>query len=443
MPPPSSYTPRNRKIICNVIIIGTYLLVGAIAALLLISLSMEYSVVTVALLAICGSAILYLGIAHWLTRHNQYYIVAYMLTGFYIALATGIIWQWSINVPIAPLLFGLVIVLAGILLTAKHALWATIASVAILMSVQSALALGWHIPDLSWTRATPHFGDALAYSTVFGMLALVSWLYNREMERSLTRAKQAEAQLLQQKASLEQQVQKRTAELRQAQLTEMRHMYRFTKMGQLGAILLHDLANHLTALTLEIEDLQHKQKSQDIARARQIIGYLENIVIATRDRLHGSQAKQTCNVIREISEAVNFLSYNASKVGVKLDWQPPDHSWRIAGDATSFAQILVILISNAIDAYGPAGNHIPDRRVAITAKQTNTHIIIAIADWGKGITPEQRHVLFKPFQSSKKTGMGLGLFIARQTLAMYFSGTLRLNARRKHTEFVITLPIKP
>src|SRR4051812_21420069 len=99
------------------------------------------------------------------------------------------------------------------------------------------------------------FGDVLAYCVGFGMLALVSWLYNREMERSLRQAQGAEAALLQQKATLEVEVEKRTEELRQAQLEEMQQMYRFAELGQLGVTLLHGLANHLTALTLEIEGL--------------------------------------------------------------------------------------------------------------------------------------------------------------------------------------------
>lgn len=437
-----SYTLRNYHVICNVVLFGTYIIIAAIAILLWINLSLNYNPQTLGQLVVCAATFLYTLFTHMLLRLGYHHTVAYLLLFFYLLIATSIVWSWGVNIPIAALIFGLVIVLAGILLTARHSLYAAITASTLLMGVQTAVTLNWHKPDTSWANAQACFSDVLAFSIGFGMLALVSWLYNHEMESSLLQAKQAEAALLQQKATLKMQVKKRTEQLRQAQLEEMQQMYRFAELGQLGVTMLHDLANHLTALTLEIEDLQRKQHSKAIERAVEITHYLESVVHSTRDRLHGGTQTHTFNIIRTTSEVLNFLKHKAVKVNVIIDWQPPAHSWRFTGDPASLSQIIAIITSNAIDAYGPAPDSgASERRVLVTMQRSDSDITIRIRDWGKGMTAAQRKALFKPFESNKKAGLGLGLYIAKQTVEMQFGGSIIISPPGDHTEFIIKLPL--
>jgi signal transduction histidine kinase len=427
------------------VLAGTYSLVGAVGGLLWVSFALGHNLRAFGRLMVCCVALLYIAAAHVLSRLGRYRAAAYLLVLFYTALATGIVWSWGVNTPIGTLVFALVIVLAGILLTARYALVAAAWSGLILMGVQVGVAFNWHRPDMSWTGRVSSFGDVLGYWVVFCMLALLSWLYNREMERSLARAGQAEAALLQQKATLEVAVKERTEQLRQAQLEEMRQMYRFAELGQLGATLLHDLANYLTALTLEIEGLQSPTHSKAIARVQRIIRYLENVVDSMRGRLRGNPQSETFNIIRKLGELVTFLRYKAAKAGVVMEWQQPAGSWKYTGDSASLLQVLAIIMGNAIDAYGvvPPNDHgAAERRVAVGMQRDETHIIITVRDWGCGITESQREHLFAPFHSTKESGLGLGLFIARQTVEANFSGTLELSPRTDLTEFIVKLPLK-
>jgi signal transduction histidine kinase len=442
---PSIYTLRNNHAVCSVLLGGTYVFLGAISLLLLISFYTTHNRAAVGSLLICLAAVVAIGGIHKLARLKQYRLSAYMLTLFYALLATGIVWCWGINTPIGLLLFGLVIVIAGILLTAWHALYAGLLCGLILVTIQASIVLGWHRPATSWMGTTSSFGDVLGYGAVFAMLALVSWQYNREMERSLIQAKRAESALLQQKATLRQQVKKRTQELRRAQLEEMRQMYRLAELGQQGVTLLHDLANHVSALTLELERLQGKQQSNDIEHARQITHYLETVVESTRDRLNGITQNQIFNMTQTVSELIDFLQYKASRAHVTIAWQPPAGSWKYRGDPASLNQAIAIIINNAIEAYGPVpkGNTSKiERRISITMERDDHHIIIKISDWGKGIPNSARKHLFAPFHSHKKIGLGLGLFIAKQTLETHFGGSLWLSPAMDHTEFVIKLPLR-
>ncbi len=434
MPQPI-HSLRNYRIICNVVLFGTYLVVVAILGLLIISFSLNPAPHMVGRIVVGGLALAYVVLAHVLLRLQRQRAVAYMLITFYLALAAGIELAWGINTTIGTLTFALAIVLAGILLTARHSLWAATFAVLTLLGLQTAIYLQWYLPV---TNKISSFGDAAAYSVMFGMLALISWLYNTEMERSLAQAWNAEAALQAQKATLKTQVEQRTKQLRQAQLKEIQQMYRFAELGQLGVTLLHDLANHLTALTLEIDDLHKAGHSKAISRARRITDYLGDIVDSTRARLNGGTQARNFNIIRRIDDVVDFLRDRAEKADVTVTWAAPKASWRLTGDASSLSQVITIIACNGIDAYDAPATQ---RDITITAERTKTDIIIRIFNHGT-IPKAQRKNLFKPFQTTKKSGMGLGLFIAKQTVELQFSGTLTLSPNSKHTEFVITLPRK-
>lgn len=271
------------------------------------------------------------------------------------------------------------------------------------------------------------------------MLALLSWLYNREMERALDHARRAEIALRRQKATLRLQVKAATNDLRKVQLEEMRRMYYFSKLGQLGVTLLHDLANNLTALTLEVEGMDDKSGNER-KRMQQIIHSLDDLVNTTRQRLNGKPQEQLFNVAREISETIDFLRYKATQKGIEIQWQPPAGLWKCKGDPESFRQIIGIITNNALDAY-PARPSRGERRVVIAMQANNTHATIKISDWGKGIAKSKRRQLFKPHHSSKKSGLGLGLYITKQITEMQFNGSIALGARTDCTEFIIKLPL--
>lgn len=435
---------RNREVVCNVVLAGTTLFAAIIFLLVLVSYLVLHNDYAAERLVSCGIAFAYLGGVLALSRRKHHYAASYLIIAFYGILAATTIWQWGINTPFGILVFGLVIVLAGILLTARHALYGALLGTLTLLLTHVSNIQGWHRPDTSWTTVDTNFGDVVAYSTGFAFLALISWLYGREMERSLFRAQQAEEELLKEKAMLEVRVKERTLELRKAQLEEIQQMYRFAELGQLSTALLHDLANHLSVLTLEIDGLkQSKQHASAISRSKDIIHYMDNMVDDVRDQLRGNVQNRSFNVMQKVSETVELLRYKAAGSNVTLDWQLPSEKKQFTyiGDPVRLSQVIAIVVGNAIDAYDGITSKRADysKRVTVRAKASRGQIQIYIRDWGKGIPRSERKHLFKPFQTTKKTGMGIGLFIAKQTIEAHFAGSITLTDADDYTEFIITL----
>lgn len=441
-PKQTSEDDRNREIVLNVLLSGTLLILILVLPLLSIGhFLLQHNYISPSMLMVL-SAILYVGYLYRLSRKGHFRSAAIMLVGMYFLLATAVVYIWGVNVPSGILLYGLVIVLAGILLGPNHSLYSAALVVITLVLLELGASAGFLKPDLSWVTEPPSMGDVLGFSLIFAIIALVSWLFNHQMERSLHRAERAETALLKQKSLLETTVEERTRQLQAAQLEKIMQMYRFAELGQLSTALMHDLANHLTSLTLNIESLEGKTRSKVLSEAKRSIRYIDDMVVRVRDQLRGRSTVRAFNAASEIEETVKMLRHRGQLADVQLSWQAliDKKTLRVRGEPIRLRQMMANLICNGFDAYHEQIEPNERREVLVTVGGDDSNIIITVNDWGRGIPAKQRSQLFEPFHSTKQTGMGMGLFIVRQIAEEHFLGSASIDASKKHTVFVVKLP---
>ena len=108
----------------------------------------------------------------------------------------------------------------------------------------------------------------------------------------------------------------------------------------------------------------------------------------------------------------------------------------IAGQRHSVEQILTHLIQNAVDASAP------DMPVFVSISGDGLYARIEVVDSGHGMSPEfVRSRLFKPFDSSKPGGFGIGAYEARE-LVRAMHGRLDVESREGiGTRFIVRLPL--
>lgn len=427
-------------VILRILLAGSAIFLLLILVLLMVSfilLGNSHVGVRIVLVVV---ALLYMASA-WLILKRRPRFTAYMLIGLYGFTATLAVVLWSITAPFGLLVFGFLIILAGVTLGSRYALIACVGVVTILALSQTAVELGLITPDRSPVMLEPSFGDVAGFGTAFLILALVAWLSGRQMELSLAKAREAEAALLNEKQNLANKLEERTQKLRAAQLQEMQQLYRFAELGQLSTALLHDLANHLTVLTLDIEDIQKERHSQAIKRAKKSMLYLDKMVDQVRIQIQGTSYTKRFNLSSVIEQSIQQLAHKArmAQVVVEVDVATRPVVLECYGDPMRLQQIVTILLANAIDAYRDSKTNKEKRRVLISVEEKGKNIQIKVQDWGLGISLENRAKLFKPFYSTKDEGMGIGLFIAKQMAETHFKGALLLSKKTDCTEFIVEI----
>jgi len=109
----------------------------------------------------------------------------------------------------------------------------------------------------------------------------------------------------------------------------------------------------------------------------------------------------------------------------------------IVGTPTLISWALENLVKNAIDSLDKA-----DGRVSLSATQEGSHIVLEIADNGKGIRRRDWKNVFRPGYSTKEHGWGLGLSLARRIIEEFQNGTVRVSSSEVDvgTTFEIRIP---
>jgi signal transduction histidine kinase len=381
--------------------------------------------------------------ARYKGRHKAAGIV---LTGLITLMSCSIAFHWGVLLPTGLLLLSLAVVMAGVLIGARYSLYVTCLLVVVIAYLQHGESTGSLHPDLSWVGTKPTPGDVIGFSAILFVIALVSWLFNRQMELSLRRAQRSEKALKQQKQLLEIKVEKRAQQLEAAQLEKMQELYRFAELGRLSTALFHDLANHLSTVSLDIEGLTAKDQSGIMKRISQNVGHIDTIVKRVREQIRGKSSIEVFNVLNEIEEVVKIMAPAAEQAAVTIvirrDSQvKPSLSYR--GDVTRFRQIILNLISNGIEAYPPSPGPTDGqpRSVLLHLGRQQTVLSITVTDQGVGIAKKEQFKIFRPFYTTKDKGVGIGLFIVKQVVEHDFGGTIMVSSdKQQGTTISVSLP---
>ncbi len=143
--------------------------------------------------------------------------------------------------------------------------------------------------------------------------------------------------------------------------------------------------------------------AQQIMRAAGIVRQLREFI------MRGEPERAFANLHDLIREASQATTANMSEANVKLSLQLGANVDRVFVDGVQIKQVLVNLISNAIEAMKASA----ERELTISTSLIHDTIRIDVVDTGVGFSEIVKENLFEPFATSKAGGMGIGLSISR------------------------------
>lgn len=266
------------------------------------------------------------------------------------------------------------------------------------------------------------------------------WMYGTHTD--VTDKKRAEERMRNYSDHLEQRVQERTRELREAQEKIVRQE-RLAVMGELAGSVAHELRNPLGVISNAVYFLQ---MNGELAQEK-LTEYLDLI----------SEGTQTADKI--ITELLDFARARPlQRTGVDLpillqdlmeDHPHPENirvEFNCPGDLPAahvdpiqIKQVISNLVTNAFQAM-PEGGQL---EISCTAegKASAEQIQITVEDNGVGIAAGDLDKIFEPLFTTKSRGIGLGLAISRKLVEANRGRILVRSEEGEWTRFTISLPV--
>ncbi|NOK17369.1 HAMP domain-containing sensor histidine kinase [Corallococcus carmarthensis] len=197
----------------------------------------------------------------------------------------------------------------------------------------------------------------------------------------------------------------------------------------------HDLRNPLSALKLSTSltgrgEVTPERMQRTLSLVRRQVARLDRMVgdllDATRIEAGKLELQPEVRDTRELARSVVEL-YQSSDSGHTLELVVPDTAVLVRADPSRLEQVLNNLVSNALK-YSPAGS-----RVEVSVGGDAEHVVVAVADQGIGMSPEELKGLFVPFQRAgnakqRAPGVGLGLSVSRRIIEAH-GGRIEVESR--------------
>jgi signal transduction histidine kinase len=231
-------------------------------------------------------------------------------------------------------------------------------------------------------------------------------------------------------------------EIQRLHRTQMSRAEHLATLGERAAGLAHEIRNPLAGIAGVIEiigrDLPKESPSRavlkdvrsEVLHINKIVSELLEIARPKQPDFHESDLNATAE------HAVMFAQDQATSREVNLELIKDPEAVVIEHDAGQIHQVLLNLLLNGIQACEHGG------KVAIQLSHDAENAQMTVVDTGKGIPAEILPNIFRPFFTTKGTGTGLGLSLARRMVEGH-GGKIEVSSwPGKGSRFVVTLPMQ-
>ncbi len=218
------------------------------------------------------------------------------------------------------------------------------------------------------------------------------------------------------------------ARLRMTEIqSELEQTARLSAMGETAAAIAHELNQPLTAASNYLQTVKLILSKPDLRPDPSLIDYLDKsddeihraAEIIRRMRMFLRKApieKAWHNINNIIEESYELATLGSLERPVALRLRLAQNVPEVCVDKVQIEQVLVNLIRNALESMEES------REAELSLTSTLNHdgsVRVDVADTGHGIPESVRSTLFRPFTSSKKDGMGVGLSICRSIVEQH------------------------
>ena len=225
------------------------------------------------------------------------------------------------------------------------------------------------------------------------------------------------------------------------------HLSRVTMLGELSGSLAHELNQPLTAILSNAQAAQRmlRRDPSDVSEVQEILAdIIENdrragqVIVRMRGFLRKESAEHASLAINDaVQDCLRLVRSELieRRVAMQLDLAPGLPS--SMGDRIQLQQVLLNLVINACDAMQDAPC---EQVVTVRTLVSPRGILTQVSDGGSGIPEGMLERMFAPFETTKSTGMGLGLAVCRTIVQAHGGRIWAENATPRGARVCFELP---
>ena len=219
---------------------------------------------------------------------------------------------------------------------------------------------------------------------------------------------------------------------------EVAHARELEAFRTMSAFFVHDLKNAAASLNLMLKNLPvHFDDPEFREDALRGIGNTARRIDDMIGRLSALRQKPALALVEsDLNELVNAALERVNgmtAVELTTDLHPLP---RILADREQINSVVTNLVLNARDALGVGG------RIHVATERRGERVVLSVADNGCGMSSDfVKDSLFRPFQSTKKKGLGIGLFQCRAIVQAHGGGIEVESKVGSGTRFMVRFPI--
>jgi two-component system sensor kinase FixL len=230
---------------------------------------------------------------------------------------------------------------------------------------------------------------------------------------------------------------------------ELAHVSRISSMGSLATSLAHELNQPLTAVAnyaQSARDLLNDPSGDHVTLAREAMDECARQALRAGQIVHrmrdfisrGETERRISSLQRLVQEASALALMNGDGKGVDFATDLDPAFDEVLVDPVQIQQVVLNLLRNALEAM----MDVRHKQLRVISKPHGKQFVqLTVADSGPGIEPKIAERLFHPFNSSKSSGMGVGLSICHSIITAHDGKIWVGPSELGGTAFHLTIPL--
>jgi two-component system, LuxR family, sensor kinase FixL len=243
---------------------------------------------------------------------------------------------------------------------------------------------------------------------------------------------------------------RKSAEARAHQLqAQLLQVSRVSAMGEMASTLAHELNQPLAAIINYAEAARRMLRADPEANQGAVDGLLVKtaqqadragtIIRRLRGFVRASAGERMRADVNElVEEACQLALIGAAHDGIDARFELDRDLPPVEVDRIGVQQVVVNLVRNAVDAL--AGSE--RRELVVRTRANGDEVEVQVEDSGPGLAAEVAGRLFRPFQTTKPDGLGIGLPISRSLVEAHGGRLWPSTPPSGGTVFHFTLPLR-